>query len=127
VRFRLILALAVITPLGIATKYYAGPAQVWVQTRAGGVLYVVFWCLLVLLLRPNLSPWVVSAVVLAATSTLEFLQLWHPLPLQAVRSTWLGRALIGTTFSWLDFPYYIAGALIAIPIFRICAASVGRS
>ena len=117
-RWRLLLALAIVTPLGIATKLYAGPGQAWVATRAGGTLYVVFWCLLVATLRPRFSPWVVSAAVLVITSLLEFLQLWHPGPLQAVRSTWLGHALIGSTFSWSDFPYYAVGALLAATILR---------
>ena len=118
VRLRLLLALAVVTPLGFATKLYAGPAERWVATHAGGALYVVFWCLLVAALRPRLSPWIISAAVLAVTSALECLQLWHPAPLQAIRSTWLGHALIGSVFQWSDFPYYVAGALLAAVVVR---------
>ena len=123
VRLRLLLVLAVIIPLGIATKFFAGPAEQWVATHAGGLLYVVFWCLLVVALRPRLSPWVVSAAVLAITSMLEFLQLWHPDPLQTIRSTWLGHALIGSSFSWSDFPYYGVGAPVAVFIVRTCRGS----
>jgi hypothetical protein len=89
----------------------------------GGFLYVVFWCLLVAALRPNLSPWIVSAAGLAIASILEFLQLWPPGPLQTIRSTWLGHALIGSSFSWSDFPYYVAGALVAVLIIRTCRHS----
>jgi hypothetical protein len=123
VRLRLFLILALVTPLGIATKFYTGPAEMWVRTRAGGLLYVVFWCLLALVLRPNLSPWIVAAAVLFITSILEFLQLWHPAPLQAIRSTWLGHALIGSSFSWSDFPYYGAGAVLTILIVQIYRGS----
>lgn len=127
VRLRLLLILAVLIPLGIATKFYTGPAEEWVRNHSGGLLYVVFWCLLVLVLRPNLSPWIVSAAVLVITSILEFLQLWHPGPLQAIRSTWLGHALIGSSFSWSDFPYYAAGAVLAVLIARTCRDPRWRS
>ena len=120
VRFRLLLVLAVVVPAGFATKFYAGPAQAWVHGHAGGFLYVVFWCLLALALRPQLSPWLVGCAVLVITSILEFLQLWHPPLLQAVRSTFLGHALIGSSFAWSDFPYYGAGTLAAVGIARIC-------
>lgn len=121
-RLRLLLVLAVVVPLGFATKFYAGPAQSWVHDHAGGFLYVVFWCLLALALRPELAPWLVGCVVFVITSLLEILQLWHPPLLEAVRATFLGHALIGSSFSWSDFPYYALGALLAAGIARICQA-----
>ena len=116
----LLLVLVIVVPLGFATKFYAGPAEVLVRAHTGGFLYVVFWCLLALAIRPKLSPWVIGSVVLVATSVLEFLQLWHPPLLQAIRATFVGHALLGSTFSWSDFPYYLAGVLAAIGIARIC-------
>jgi hypothetical protein len=120
VRLRLLFILAIVVPLGLATKFYAGPAEVWVHAHAGGFLYVVFWCLLALAIWPQTSPWVVGIVVLLITSALEFLQLWHPPVLQAIRSTFFGHALIGSSFSWSDFPYYVAGMLSAAAIARFC-------
>jgi hypothetical protein len=38
--------------------------------------------------------------VLVATCLLEFLQLWHPPLLEAVRSTFIGRTVLGTSFTW---------------------------
>lgn len=29
-----------------------------------------------------------------------------------IRNTWLGRTLIGTSFVWWDFPYYLLGCLL---------------
>jgi hypothetical protein len=112
-RARCLVLLAVVTPLGFATKFYAGPAATWVATKSGGFLYVVFWVLVVLALFPRLSPARVSLAVFGVTSLLEFSQLWHPPGLEAVRATFLGHALIGSTFAWSDFPYYAAGALAA--------------
>jgi len=111
VRIRCLIALALITPLGFATKAYAGPAAWWVEGYLGGVLYEVFWILAVLAVRPTWSPWRVAAGVLAVTCFLECLQLWHPPLLQALRGTFLGSALLGTTFVWWDFPHYVVGCI----------------
>ena len=119
VRFRLILILAILVPLGFATKFYGGSGPAWVQAHAGGFLYVVFWCLLALVIWPLLSPAVVGVTVFLITSILEFLQLWHPPPLQMIRSTFLGQALLGSHFSWSDFPYYAAGAVVAVGIVQL--------
>lgn len=115
---RLGLLALLLVPLGVATKLYAGPAEFWVRAHAGGVLYVMFWCWTLLALRPHWPARTVAAVVLAATCVLEFMQLWHPAPLQAVRATALGHALLGSAFSWSDFPHYLLGAVLAAWIAR---------
>ncbi|MEE9212976.1 MAG: DUF2809 domain-containing protein, partial [Phycisphaeraceae bacterium] len=46
------------------------------------------------------------------TCALEFAQLWHPPWLQMIRSTFLGRAVLGTTFSWWDLPIYPVGCAL---------------
>lgn len=124
-RRRLLPILAAAVPLGIGSKLYAGPGEAWVRGHAGGVLYVVFWCLLVLWIRPQLPPWRVGAAVLAATVAVEISQLWHPPFLEAVRSTSVGHALIGSTFGCWDLPHYAAGMLLAVAIAR-WAARPGR-
>jgi hypothetical protein len=48
--------------------------------------------------------------VLSVTCLLEGLQLWHPPFLEWPRSYLIGQILLGTTFSWSDFPYYFIGA-----------------
>lgn len=108
-RVRLLCALAVVTPLGFATKLYAGPGASFVRFYAGGIVYEIFWILAVLALRPGLPPRRVAAWVFVATCALEVLQLWHPPLLEAVRATFLGRALIGSTFSGWDFAAYAVG------------------
>jgi hypothetical protein len=111
-RARLLALLAVITPAGFLTKFYAGPGAAWVADNAGGLFYVVFWIAVVLALLPHLSGAAVAAAVVIATCALEFAQLWHPPFLEAIRATFLGHALLGSTFAWSDFPYYFAGALV---------------
>jgi len=119
-RNRLLIALAMVTPLGFASKFYQGPGEHLVRNYLGGSLYEVFWVLAVLLVWPGLSLFRVALGVLVATTVLEFAQLWHPPFLQAIRSTFLGHAVLGSTFAWLDFPYYVAGSVLALLIGRLC-------
>jgi hypothetical protein len=107
-----------VVPLGFASKLYGGPARLWVSGYAGGILYVVFWILLALAIWPTLSSRLVALTVLGITCMLEVLQLWHPPALQAVRSTFIGHALIGSTFSWWDFPYYVLGSVLGVLLVR---------
>jgi hypothetical protein len=104
-------SLLIITPLGFASKYYNGPGAWWFNNYLGGVMYEIFWCLAVYLLWPRASALPIAIWVFALTCSLEFLQLWHPHFLQVIRGTFIGRTLIGTSFTWWDFPYYIAGCL----------------
>ena len=112
-RLRVAGSLAVVTPLGFATKLYAGPGHLWFNHYGGGVLYEVFWILVVFGLWPRPERvGRIPAGVLAATCALEVLQLWHPWFLQAIRCTFLGRTLIGSTFVWWDFPHYLLGCVL---------------
>jgi len=105
-----LVSLAVIVPLGLYTKFYAGPAAEWVNNSLSGVLYVVFWCLFILLLAPDARPGVIAVSVLAITCALELAQLWHPPFLEWARRVFIGRALLGTHFTWSDYPYYALGS-----------------
>ncbi len=95
--------------LGFAAKFYRGPAESWVADSLGGLLYVVFWCLVVLWIRPSASPARTAAGVFIVTCLLEFSQLSDAALLQSIRRSFLGRTLIGTTFVPSDFLYYALG------------------
>jgi hypothetical protein len=110
---RLFISLLILTPLGFLTKSYVGPAAPWVRDSLGGVLYEMFWCWIVVLFCPKFNPWKTALAVFLVTSVLEVAQLWHPPFLEVIRRTFLGAALLGTTFAWLDFPHYLLGCLIA--------------
>ena len=112
-RLLTILSLLIITPIGFLSKSYNGLAHEWVNDFGGDILYEVFWCLFLFLLIPrrktvSQAPWWVFGV----TGVLEFLQLWKNPYLQAIRATFIGKTLLGTTFVWWDFPHYAVGCLI---------------
>jgi hypothetical protein len=119
------ISLAVV-PLGLGSKLYAGPGAPWVHAYAGGIVYEFFWVILLLALFPRLSEWRAAAGVFAATSLLETLQLWHPPALEAIRATFLGHALIGSTFGWWDFPHYLVGCAAGLLCARRVRSGAGR-
>lgn len=108
-RLWLYVSLMVIIPLGIATKFYRGWGQEWMNDYAGDILYELLWMIVITLAWPRLKLWQVVIAVFLFTCFLEVLQLWHPPLLQAMRSTFLGKLILGTTFVWWDFPHYAIG------------------
>ncbi len=116
----ILVALFIVTPTGFLFKWYSGPAHRWFNNYGAGVMYEIFWCLLIFFFYPRKKAATKIAVgVLLVTSILETLQLWHPWFLQQVRSTFLGGALLGTTFVWWDFPHYVLGCVIGWLCMRV--------
>lgn len=109
-RQALAVSMAVIVPLGLGIKFYQGPGQSWLNDTFGGVSYEIFFVLLAAYIWPAVSPGRIAIAVCLATCGLEFLQLWQPAWLQAIRGTLPGRLVLGNTFSWTDFPYYFVGS-----------------
>ena len=104
-----ILAIIAIVPIGFFAKFYTGPAWFWVNNSFSGVFYELFWCFVGFLFFPKSRPFIIALTVLIITCLLEFMQLWHPPFLEIIRQTFLGRTLLGTSFTWSDFPYYFIG------------------
>ncbi len=113
IRKRIIYYLIIITPAGFLFKFYSGPAESWFNDYGAGLLYEIFWILVIFFFLPSRKAIKkIPPFVFVFTSVLEILQLWHPWLLEQIRSTFIGRALIGTSFSWWDFPHYAIGCLI---------------
>ncbi|UCF64537.1 MAG: DUF2809 domain-containing protein [bacterium] len=110
----LLISLVLVSLLGIFTKVYAGPGQIWINHSAGGIAYEIFFCLFLHLAFPKIHPIKIVLSVFIATCLIEFLQLYHPHWLQVLRSFWLGKAILGTTFNPWDFFHYLVGCIIGI-------------
>ncbi len=104
--------LIVLVPIGFFTKFYSGPAQELIGNSIGGLLYEIFWCLVVFFLFPEMNRVGIALGVLIVTCLLEFMQLWHPPFLEALRENFIGRTVLGNSFNWMDFPYYITGSTL---------------
>ena len=112
--------LSLITPAGFLCKWYAGPAQSWFNNYGAAVFYEIFWCMVVFLFFARKEAAAKIAIgVFVITALLEILQLWQPPLLQQIRSTFPGKTLLGTTFVWWDFPYYVLGCLIGWLAMRV--------
>jgi len=118
-RLLIILLLSVIVPIGFYTKFYTGPAQDWISNSVGGLLYEIFWCLVLYFLFPKTRVVLLALIVLCITCFLEFLQLWHPSFLEYLRSNFIGRTILGNAFNWLDFPYYIVGSALGYFLLKL--------
>ena len=113
-KFRIftLLSILIVTPLGFGSKFYAGPGAKWVNDSLGGFLYEIFWSLVISFILIKAKAWKIALSVFIVTSILEFLQLWHPVFLEIIRSTFIGRTIIGTTFVPSDFIYYTIGSFV---------------
>jgi len=117
-RLLIILLLIVIVPIGFFTKFYSGPAQDWISNSVGGLLYEIFWCLVLYFLFPKTRILLLAMIVLLTTCFLEFMQLWHPSFLEYLRSNFIGRTILGNAFNWMDFPYYIVGSFLGYVLLK---------
>jgi hypothetical protein len=117
-RLLALLFIIIITPLGFYTKFYDGAGSRWVSDSLGGLLYVVFWCLVIFFVFPKSRPLLVASAVFLVTCLLEFLQLWRPPFLEFLRSFFIGRTILGSSFNWLDFPYYLGGSVVGYIILK---------
>lgn len=111
---RHLFALLILVPIGLSTKWYSGPFEQWVGNSSGGILYEMFWIWLIGILRPQGRPWISGIIVFSVTTGIEFLQLWHCSVLENIRASFVGRTLIGTSFTWMDLPYYAIGTMMGV-------------
>ena len=111
-RIVILLSILIVTPLGFVSKFYAGPGAKWVNDSLGGLLYEVFWCLAISFILIKVKLWKIAISVFIITCILEFLQLWHPIFLEMIRDTFIGRTIIGTSFVPSDFIYYFIGSFV---------------
>ena len=112
-QFLTIISLLIIIPLGFATKFYHGIYANWVNNSLCGVFYEIFWCLVIFFIFTKLSPLNIATIVFIITSLLEFTQLLNAPFLEIIRKNFIGRTLIGSSFIWSDFFYYLIGCIIA--------------
>ncbi|MFP4620785.1 MAG: DUF2809 domain-containing protein [Bacteroidales bacterium] len=104
--------IVVIAALGVLAKLIPNGGAIWISHQLAGLFYVTELSLIFFLFFPEHFIFLLVLAAFLITSLVEFIQLWHPAFLEPVRSTLLGHTIIGSTFSWLDFPWYIGGAVL---------------
>ena len=116
--------LVLLVPAGFGAKFYEGAGSELMNNSLAGSLYVVFWCVALFWVYPAINALVNVVSVFSITSAIEFLQLWKTPLLDSVRGTFLGKTLLGTTFSPNDFAYYLFGAVVGFLLLRMLKREV---
>ena len=117
--WKVILLIIVVAALGIAAKLLPFAEGTWISHGVSGLFYVTELCLILYLIFPDHSSVVLALAAFLITSLLEILQLWNPDFLEWVRSSFVGRSILGSTFSWLDYPYYLGGAVLGVILLNL--------
>lgn len=104
--------IVIVAALGVLAKILPSDPESWVSNHLAGTFYVVELALILYLIFPDHLSGVLVLAAFLLTSLVEFFQNWHPAFLESVRASFLGHTILGSTFSWLDFPWYVAGAFI---------------
>ncbi|HEY9831335.1 MAG TPA: DUF2809 domain-containing protein [Stenomitos sp.] len=110
-RMALLISLLIILPVGYMIRFH-GAAPEWLNDTLGSIAYEIFLILLIAVLFPKASPLWTAIGVCLATCLVEFLQLWQPPFLQALRATFPGRLVLGNSFTWSDFISYFIGSFL---------------
>lgn len=118
-RATILIVMLFLVPLGFATKFYSGPGRDWIVNYAGDILYPMFWFFLVLFIQPKSSPVKLACAVFIFSTAIEFTQLLTFPILVQIRSTFIGRTLIGTGFVPIDVLYYFIGSALAFGSYRL--------
>lgn len=107
-RVSLLLTIVLIVPLGYFVRF-SPIFPDWFSDVFGSIAYQIFFIALVQFWFPKLSIAKTAIGVFVFSCAIEFLQLWKPPFLQAIRATLPGRLVLGNTFLWADFPPYGLG------------------
>lgn len=107
-----VIVLFILIPIGFYSKLYSGIGHEWINNKSGGVFYEMFWCLVFYILLPKSKPLIIATWVFILTSILEFVQLLDNTLLEIIRSNFIGQTIIGNSFTWSDFPYYLLGSFL---------------
>ena len=102
----------IVAALGVLAKAFPTDEAIWISNHLAGTFYVVELSLILYLIFPDHLTFSLVAVSFLLTSLVEFFQNWHPGFLEPVRASFIGHTILGSTFSWLDFPWYLAGAFL---------------
>ncbi len=100
-----------IVPLGYIIRFSPSLPE-YIRDPGGSIAYQIFWICLVLFIYPPANRRLTAIWVCVGSWAIEFLQLYQPPWLQAVRATLPGRLVLGSTFLWSDLPVYCLGCYL---------------
>ncbi len=111
-RLALLVGIVLIIPLGYSVRFATSLGMPLLQDIVGSLAYQILLMFLAAFFYPRASLVKVAVWVCVASSVGELLQLWQPPLLQTIRATWIGRIVLGNTFTVSDFPPYAVGSFL---------------
>ena len=105
-----VVLIILVAALGVMAKILPAGQGNWISNHLAGTFYVVELSLILFLIFPDHFSFVIVTAAFLLTALVEFFQNWHPDFLEPFRASFVGHTILGSTFSWLDFPWYLAGA-----------------
>ena len=115
-RTALSIALALVIPLGLASRRFADHIPAFLADHAGDFLWTVMIYLGLAFLAPRWSPLKLFLFAFGISVAVELSQLIDVAWLNKVRQTLPGRLLLGAGFLWIDLVRYFCGAISAFVI-----------
>jgi len=112
------ICILILVPLGFLAKEYHGTGEYIISDKLAGTLYVMFWSILFYFFFYRINTIILVLSVFIITCSFEFLQLVSTPLLNTLRLGYIGRAIMGNSFSWSDFIFYVLGSIISY--FIIC-------
>lgn len=113
-RSEILIVLVILIPLGLGTKFYYGPFYQWVHNYAGDIFYIFFFLFLFKLFFIQCRSIFLAFYAFLFSTIIEFSQLFNSPLLGKIRSTFIGRTLIGNGFNPADIFYYLVGATLGV-------------
>ncbi len=117
-RIALLVGMMGIIPFGYFVRFSKALNAPLLQDIGGSLAYQILLMLGVAFLSPRRSLLKCALGVFVFSCAVEFLQLWQAPFILAVRATWPGRVILGTTFNWWDFPPYALGCMLGWMVIR---------
>jgi Protein of unknown function (DUF2809) len=110
-RLLLIINILAVILLGYVVRF----SHIFIESLhhiAGCIFYEILWILVGAFLYPRANRKPIAIWVFLGTCGIEFLKLYQPPWLQAIRTTLPGRLILATTFDWSNFPVYLLGSYL---------------
>ena len=117
-RLPVMVALAVVIGLGLASRAYDGLFPNALGKYPGDALWTVAVYLGWKLVVPAMAPWKLGLMALGQSFGVEFLQLYHAPWLDGIRGNYFGHLLLGSTFNSMDLVAYSVGTTAVFLIDR---------
>jgi hypothetical protein len=114
--FKSILFLLILGAAGYLSRRYQHYLPLPIRKRTGDALWACCVFALVTIVRPRWATLKAAIVALLISYTVEFSQIYHRPWIDHIRSYWLGKMILGTTFFWLDQVAYTIGIAVVAPI-----------